>query len=378
MDNRTLLMIPGPTPVSRSIQDEMGRETIAFGDKNFVKDYKSVIEDIKELFGVTGEAFVVAGTGTLAMEMGIANIAKEGDRALIIDNGYFGDRYVQICNRRGIATKVLKAKWGETVTANEVEAELENEDYDIMIATHVDTSTGVAAPIEEFGKLVSDRDTLFVVDGVCATAGIEENLNDMNIDVVITGSQKAFGVAPGLAIVLASQEALDKRDSLGEIRDYYIDFKLWEPIMDDPSGYFATPPVNLIWAMKESLRIIKEEGIENRYQRHKVEAEAFQKGLEALGFEILADKEYRAATLSNVLYMEGVDDNQFRSTLLEEGVQVAGGLGDYAGKMFRIGHMGNIDTHTLVSAMSGIERTLESLGFEGKIGLGVKTYLENR
>lgn len=376
MKNKTLLMIPGPTPVVRSIQDEMGRDTVAFGDANFVKDYKGVIEDLKDLFGAK-ESFVIAGTGTLAMEMGLANISKEGEKVLLLENGFFGKRYLDICERKKLDVKALKVDWGDTVKPEDLEKELEANDYDIVIATHVDTSTGVVAPIEEYGEIIKDK-ALFIVDGVCATAGVKENLEKMNIDMLITGSQKAFGVAPGLAIVMASEKAMAKRESLGEIRDYYIDFKLWKPIMDDPSKYFATPPVNLIWALKESIRIIKEEGLEERYLRHEKEAKAFQKGLEALGFEILAKPEYRAATLSNVLYMDGIDDGEFRKTLLEEGAVVAGGLGDYAGKMFRIGHMGNADLHTLTSAMSAIERTLERLGQKDKMGLGVKTYLENR
>ncbi|SKC80758.1 pyridoxal-phosphate-dependent aminotransferase family protein, partial [Maledivibacter halophilus] len=215
------------------------------------------------------------------------------------------------------------------------------------------------------------KDTMYIVDGVCATAAEPEYMHDFGIDVLLTGSQKAFGVAPGLAIVLAGPTALKRRETLGDIPEYYADFKKWEPIMDNPAKYFATPAVNMIWAFKESVKIIKEEGIENRYERHKKVGRAMQKALEELGFKILAEKDHRAVTLSNLIYPEGIDDGKFRSLLAQEGIAVAGGLGAYAGKMFRLGHMGNIDTHDLVSTLSTIERALYKSGMKDVMGKGV-------
>nr|WP_272879147.1 alanine--glyoxylate aminotransferase family protein [Clostridium sp. Cult2] len=352
----------------------MGRETVAFGDPDFIKDFKEVIEDLKTIFKTKGEAFVVAGTGTLAMEMGIANVTKEGDNVLVVSHGYFGDRYVELCERKGLKVDVISSEWGTIVPVEDIEKKLKEKNYKAITVTHVDTSTGVCAPVAEIGQLVKKyEDTILVVDGVCATAAEPEYLDEMGIDVLITGSQKAFGVAPGLAIVLAGPKALERRKSLGTIRDYYIDFEKWMPIMKDPGKYFGTPPVNMIWALQESLRIIKEEGIENRYERHIKVAKAMQEALEDLGFKILAEKEYRAVTLSNVLYMDGIDDGEFRKKLAEEGAVVAGGLGDYAGKMFRLGHMGNIDTHDLVSTISAIERTLYRLGKKDVLGKGLGT-----
>ncbi|MCF6461849.1 pyridoxal-phosphate-dependent aminotransferase family protein [Clostridium sp. Cult1] len=374
MKNRKLVMIPGPTPVVRSIQDQMGRETVAFGDPGFINDFKEVITDLKTIFKTKGEAFVVAGTGTLAMEMGIANVTKEGDNVLVVSTGFFGDRYVELCERKGLNVDVISSEWGTIVPVEDIEKKLKEKNYKAVTVTHVDTSTGVCAPVAEIGQMVKKfEDTVLVVDGVCATAAEPEYLDEMGIDVLITGSQKAFGVAPGLAIVLAGPKALERRKSLGTIRDYYIDFEKWIPIMNDPAKYFGTPPVNMIWALQESLRIMKEEGIENRYKRHIKVAKAMQAALEEIGFTILAEKEHRAVTLSNVLYMDGIDDGEFRKILAEEGAVVAGGLGAYTGKMFRLGHMGNIDTHDLVSTMSAIERTLYRLGIKDVLGKGVGT-----
>ncbi len=362
MKNKKLVMIPGPTPVVRSIQDQMGRETVSFKDPEFMKDYKDLIVDLKDIFRVKGEAFVVAGTGTMAMEMAIANVTKDGDNVLIVSNGYFGDRYIEICERKGLSVDVLSAEWGDTVTPEEIEEKLKEKDYKAITVTHVDTSTGTVAKVKEIGEVVKKfEDTIYIVDGVCATAGEKEYVDDYNIDILFTGSQKAFGVAPGLAILFAGERALKRREELGTIREYYVDFHKWIPIMNDPSKYFGTPPINLIWALKESVRLIKEEGIEERYQRHIEDASYIQKKLLDMGFDILAKKECRAVTLSNVLYPEGVDDGEFRKVLSEEGVVVAGGLGEYAGKLFRLGHMGNIDKHVIASTLAAIERTLERI-----------------
>lgn len=372
MKTRKLLMIPGPTPVIRSIQDQMGRETIAFGDPAFIKDFKELLEDLKVLFRSSGEVFVVAGTGTMAMEMAIANTTKRGDNVLIVSHGFFGDRFIDLCNRKDLNVDILSSEWGEIVPVEKIREKLREKQYAAMTVTHVDTSTGVCAPVAEIGKMMKEfPETMYIVDGVCATAGEPEYVDDMGIDVLLTGSQKAFGVSPGLAMLWASQKALERRKSLGTIPEFYIDFEKWLPIMKDTSKYYATPAINLIWALKESVRIIKEEGIENRYARHKKNAEAMQAALEAMGFKVLAKEGCRAVTLSNLVYPEGIDDAKFRGLLAEEGMVVAGGLAAYAGRMFRLGHMGNVDKHDLIAVIATIERALHRAGMPVELGKGV-------
>ncbi len=377
MKNKKLVMIPGPTPTVRTITDQLGKETVAFGDPEFVNDFKELVVDLKKLLKVDGECFVVAGTGTLAMEMAVSNVTKKGDNVLIVSNGFFGDRFIDICERKGLNTDVLSAPWGQVVPPEEIEKKLKEKNYAAMTVTHVDTATGAAAPIQEIGKVMKNfPDTVYIVDGVAATAGEREYVDDYGIDILFTGSQKAFGVAPGLLILFAGKKALERRKSLGTIPEYYIDFEKWIPIMNDPSKYFATPAVNMIWALKESVRLINEEGIEARYDRHIRMSDAINAALEVLGFKLLAVKGNRCSTLSNVLYPEGINDAEFRATLVEEGVMVAGGLAAYAGKMFRLGHMGNIDDHTVYSTIAAIERTLIRLGYRYEKGTGLKTLLE--
>jgi aspartate aminotransferase-like enzyme len=378
MKNKKLVMIPGPTPTVRTITDQMGRETVAFGDPAFVKDFKELVIDLKSLLKVDGECFVVAGSGTLAMEMAISNVTKREDNVLIVSNGFFGDRFIDICERKGLNVDLLQAPWGQVVSPEEIEKKLKEKNYAAMTVSHVDTSTGAVAPIKEIGKIAKNfPNTVYIVDGVAATAAEREYVDDYGIDILFTGSQKAFGVAPGLLILWAGKKAIERRKSLGLIPEYYIDFEKWIPIMNDPSKYFATPSVNLVWALKESVRLINEEGIEARYDRHTKVSDAINKSLEALGFSILANENNRCSTLSCVLYPEGINDAEFRSLLSEEGVMVAGGLAAYAGKLFRLGHMGNIDDHTVYSSIAAIERTLIKIDFKYEKGIGLKTLLEN-
>ncbi len=378
MYNRKIVMIPGPTPTVRSIQNAMGRDTAAFGDPDFIKDYKGVIEDVASLLNCSGQAFVIAGTGTLAMEMAVANNTKAGDNILIVSNGFFGDRFLDVTKRKGLNVDIIQGEWGSVVTADEIEKKMSEKVYTAVTVTHVDTATGAVADIASIGKMMSEKhpDTIYIVDGVASTMGVKEDMDNMHIDVLLTGSQKAFGVSPGLAILLASKKSLEKRKTLGDtIPEYYVDYEKWIPIMQDPSKYYATPAVNLIWALQESIRIIKEEGLENRFARHQKWAAAVRAALKSLGFGILAKEGAQSPTLSNAIYMDGVDDAKFRALAQEEGIILAGGLAAYAGKLFRIGHMGNVDIHDLVSAIAAIERVLFRMGIGDKLGVGVGTFM---
>jgi len=308
------------------------------------------------------------------MEMAVANITKRGDSVLVCAHGFFGERFIDICTRKGLEVDVLKAAWGTVYTPEQLDAELSKKKYTAVTVTHVDTSTGVVAPVKAICDMMKAKhpEVLLIVDGVAATGG-EEEWSDWGIDVLFTGTQKAFGVAPGLAMLWTSARAIEKRASMETIPESYFDFQKWIPVMNDPSKYWATPAVNLVWALKESVRIMKEEGLEERYARHSRQAAMFAAAMEALGFRIAAAKENRASTLSVFLYPEGsgLEDMPFRTKLAEEGVQGAGCLGDFLGKGFRLGHMGNIDKHILVGTIASVERACIKCGYKIEPGKGL-------
>jgi aspartate aminotransferase-like enzyme len=337
-------------------------------------DLSAALADLKKIvFCQDGEPFLVAGAGTLAMEIALLNVVGKTDRVLVLSQGYFGDRMAQICASFGLAHDVIASRWGSGVRPEELAARLDARPYGVVVATHVDTATGSCAPIREYADALRGRDLIYIVDGVCATGGIEERMDDWGIDVVLTAAQKCFGVPPGLAVDVFSPRAVAKRRSLPSIPAYYSDILRWLPVMKDPTKYFSTPCVNEIRSFREGTKIMLEEGMPTRFERHRKSAQAIRAALRALGFGLFTEPEFRADTLSVVAYPAGVEDSAFRAVLSRNGVVVAGGLGETAGKVFRMGHMGNLTSADILFAFEAVEKTLSELGYGFTPGAGVKT-----
>jgi aspartate aminotransferase-like enzyme len=340
-------------------------------------DLSGAIEDLKKIvFCADGQPFIIAGAGTLAMEIALLNLAGPAGRVLVLSQGYFGDRMAQICRSFGIGHDLIASPWGSGVRPEELSERLASRAYDIVVATHVDTGTGSCAPIKEYAEVLKGRGILYVVDGVCATGGIEERMDDWGIDVVLTAAQKCFGAPPGLAIDVFSERAMDRRRSLTAVPAYYSDILRWLPVMKDPTKYFSTPCVNEIRAFRESARIMLEEGMDARFERHRTNARAVRAALRALGFGLFTRPEFLADTLSVAAYPAGVEDKAFRTLYAQNGVVVAGGLGEMAGKVFRMGHMGNLTAVDIVFAFEAMEKTLAALGYAFTPGAGVASARE--
>ncbi len=374
MSSAKLLMIPGPSPVVPRILDALAAPTVSHVGPEMVHELRASCEALKQVvFCGGGEAVIAAGGGTLSMEMALLNVTDAArDRVLVLSQGYFGRRMADICGAFGVAHDIIEAEWGQVVSPGELAAHLAKTPYAVVLSTHVDTATGACAPVEEYAKIVAPSGALFVVDGVCATGGIAERMDAWPIDIVLTAAQKCLGAPPGLALAVFSERALEKRRSLPRIPAYYADILRWLPVMRDPAKYFSTPCVNEIRAFYEALRIILEEGLEARFARHERTGRAVRAGLSALGFTFLTDPGSLAATLSVPRYPEGVDDAAFRAGLYARGVVVAGGLAQTAGRVFRIGHMGNLTADDVVFALDAIERTLAGLGFAGEADSAVR------
>jgi aspartate aminotransferase-like enzyme len=374
MSSEKLLLIPGPSPVHPRILQALAQQTVSHVSAVLAQELSTSLANLKTIvFCGQGEPFIIAGAGTLSMEMALVNTIGRGERALVLSQGYFGERMAHICESFGLGCDVLAGAWGQAVPAEDLEQKLAGCHYDAVIATHVDTATGASAPVQDYARVLRGRGLLFILDGVCATGGIEERMDDWGIDVVLTAAQKCFGAPPGLAIAVFSERAMDKRKSLGSVPAYYADILRWLPIMKEPTRYFSTPCVNELRAFYEATRIILEEGLEARFRRHKRTAEAIRAGLVRLGFSFFTDPRYLAETLSVVRYPNGVEDKAFRARYFENGVVVAGGLAETAGRVFRMGHMGNLTSDQVVSAMEALEKTLRSLGYRFDPGSGVQS-----
>ncbi|MBM7666974.1 aspartate aminotransferase-like enzyme [Solibacillus kalamii] len=382
MKNKELLLVPGPTPVMDEIYDALASETRGHTDPRFVETFKNALANTKKLFNTDGEVYVVAGSGTLAMEMAIVNTIAKGERLLVISHGYFGDRFTPLAKAFGIEVDVLQSTWGERVDSKLVEEAVKAINYKAVTITHADTSTGVMSDLETLVPIIKASGALVIVDGVVATAALQEDMSkaygeeDYKIDIVLTGSQKAIGIPPGLAIVAFSQQALAAREQTGTVPAYYADIHNWRAIMDNPAMYFATPPVNLIYAYDVALNIVLEEGMEKREARHITFGKAIRAALRSYGMTPLANEEVAAPTLSCILYPEGIDDAKFRASLANRGVIVAGSLAHLAGKAFRIGHMGNTTAEMLEQAIVVIGEALQEQQLQVDIEKAKKVFLQ--
>lgn len=365
MQQEKLLLIPGPTPVHPRIINSLSLPTVSHVSPVLRQEMKEALANLKEIvFCKRGEPFIISGAGTLAMEMALLNTVKKGERLLVLSQGYFGARMAQIAQSFHISFDIIESPWGRAVSLEELKKIISEKKYAAVASTHVDTATGACAPVKDYAQVLKDQEYLFIVDGVCATGGIEERMDDWGIDVILTAAQKCFGAPPGLAVLVLSEKAMEKRRGMEAIPAYYSDLLNWLPIMKDPSKYFSTPCVNEIRAFGESTKIVLEEGLENRFDRHARTAQAIRAALKRMGFSFFTQKPYLADTLSVVIYPQGVEDKSFRRRLYENGVVVAGGLGELSGKVFRMGHMGNLSTPQVYFALEAIEKTLSSIDYK--------------
>lgn len=377
MTKEKLLLIPGPTPVHPRIINILSLPTVSHVSPVFISEFKEALSNLKKIVLCRqGEPFLVAGSGTLAMEMALLNTVGKQEKYLIVSQGYFGQRMADIGTIFSLQFDIIQSEGGQAVLPEELKKKISGNDYSAVVSTHVDTATGICAPIKEYTDIIRPTDSLFILDGVCATGGIEEKMDDWGIDVILTAAQKCFGVPPGLAVLVFSDKAVQKRKRLDSIFAYYSDILRWLPIMKDPSKYFATPCVNEIRAFNEGTKIILEEGLDVRFQRHRKTAKAIRAALSELGFSFYPENEFFSNTLSVVKYPAGIEDKVFRSGYFDRGIVVAGGLGSTAGSVFRMGHMGNISKSQIMFAIEALEKTLVSIGYKFQLNSGVQAAQE--
>jgi alanine-glyoxylate transaminase/serine-glyoxylate transaminase/serine-pyruvate transaminase len=379
MKDRKLLMIPGPIEFTPEVLRAMGMATGSHVAPNFIEAFGQALERLRQVFlAPDGQPFVVAGSGSLAMDMAAANLVEPGDRALVVNTGYFGDRFAAILDRYGAeVTQVPALAVGDVPALEEVEAALEDGGYKLMTITHVDTSTAVGAPVRDLAALGRRHGVLVVVDGVCSVAGEEMRQDEWGIDLALTASQKAIGVPPGLALVVAGPRAMDafyRRSA--PVGNYYADWTQWLPIMEAyearRAGYYGTPPVNLIWALNVSLGQILDEGMDARFARHQRLSEALKAAIAALGMrQVPVAHDKTANTLTAPYYPEGVDASVL-GYINQEGAILAGGLHPaIKARYFRIGHMGAVSASDILATVGAIERGLRRAGHRFEPGAGL-------
>ncbi|MCF8460093.1 MAG: alanine--glyoxylate aminotransferase family protein [Flavobacteriales bacterium] len=366
MSERKLLMIPGPIEFAPEVMEKLGQPTVSHVAPAFMESFGRALELMRKVWlAPSGQPFIVAGSGTLAMDMAGANLIETGDNVLVVSTGYFGERYAELLKRYGANVTFLQSEVGDVVPLETVEAELASGNYKLMTFTHVDTSTSVLVDAKAMGALAQKYNVLSILDGVCSVAGEEIRQEEWGIDVVVTASQKAVGVPPGLALLVASEKAMSAwRNRKTAVGNYFCDWSLWLPIMQAYEGrnpsYFATPPVNLIQALERSLELILAEGMDARFARHKRLANKFRDEMRSLGMIFIPKSEtVQANTLTAPYYPEGVNGGEFLGKVGQNGVVIAGGLlPSHKTQYFRVGHMGIVSEEHIDRTVDAIKKAL--------------------
>ena len=371
MKNRKLLMIPGPIEFDPEVMAAMGAPTTSHVAPNFIEIFGQALERTRQVFlAEDGQPLLLAGTGTLAMDSAAANLVEPGDRVLLVITGYFSDRFQTIFERYGAQVTRVEAPVGGRPTLDEVESALKNGRYKLLAVTHVDTSTGVINDLRGLAALSQTYGTLLVSDGVCAVAGEEMRMSEWGVDLALTASQKAVGVPPGLALIVARPRALAAFQARSTpVMNYYADWHNWLPVMQAyearKPAYFATPAVNLVHALNTSLGQILAEGMPARFARHQAIGRACKAGLAALGLgQVPLQAEFAANTLSAPRYPAGVDGPQLLAAVNRAGVILAGGLHpQIRAEYFRIGHMGACTAGDVLATVGAVEQGLKECGY---------------
>jgi alanine-glyoxylate transaminase/serine-glyoxylate transaminase/serine-pyruvate transaminase len=380
MKNRTLLMIPGPIEFEPKVLAAMGQPTTSHLAADFIDAFSRALQNMRYVFeSPSGQPLVLAGSGTLAMDCAAANLVEPGDRALVVDTGYFSERFASILERYGAQVTRITAPPGGRPNLEQVKTALEADTYKLMTITHVDTSTAVMAEVQQLAALGRQSDLLVIVDGVCSVAGEQLKMDEWGVDLALTASQKAIGVPPGLALLMIGPHAMAAfQKRVTPVMNYYADWTNWLPVMQayearKPS-YFGTPPVNLVFALDVSLGQILAEGMPKRIARHIAISQACKAGIQALGLtQLPLQPEFAAHTLTAPRFPLGVNGSDFLARVLEAGVTLAGGLLPLIrSEYFRIGHMGAVTLADVLATLSAIETALAGCGYEFTPNIGVE------
>lgn len=339
------LMGPGPSCIYPEVYQALSKPTLGHLDPYFIQIMDGIKELLQKVMKTKNRLTIpLSGTGSAGMEACFVNLIEDGDPVLILINGVFGMRMKDVATRLGAEVDTIEFEWGKPVEVEVVAEKLKNKFYKMVAIVHAETSTGVRNPVAEIGDLLRDSETLYLVDAVTSLGGIEVATDDWGIDALYSGSQKCLSCPPGLAPATFSDRALDViLNRQTKVPNWYLDMSMiaqyWE---GKKRVYHHTAPINMLYALYQSLYLIIEEGLENVFRRHQEMHQRLVEGLEDLGIKLLVDPPYRLPQLNAILIPEGIDDARGRALLREKyKIEIGGGLGPLAGKIWRIGLMGH-------------------------------------
>ncbi len=338
-----LLMGPGPSLVDPRVLQAMAMPLVGHLDPYFLKVMDHTQALLRYVFETENRLTIpVSGTGSAGMEAAVANLIEPGDHALICINGYFGLRLADMAGRYGAQVTTLTRPWGEVFSAAEIQAALERQPAKVVAIVQAETSTGAWQPLDEIAGVVHSAGGLLLVDAVTSLGGLPVRVDATGIDACYSGTQKCLSVPPGLAPLTFGPRAIEAlHNRKTRVANWYLDLSLVEKYWGQERTYHHTAPISANYGLYEGLRVVAEEGLEARWQRHMDNARRLWQGLEALGLSLHVPEKHRLPSLTTVRVPEGVDEANIRARLLHEyNIEIGGGLGELKGKVWRVGLMG--------------------------------------
>jgi aspartate aminotransferase-like enzyme len=364
------LFTPGPTSVPEATLLELAKPVHHHRTGEFRALFNECQGLLQYVFQTKAQVYTITGSGTAAAEAGIVNTIAPGQRALVVTNGKFAERWSSVCSAFGIEHKDIKVEYGEAATAEQIGAELRAAKYDAVILVHSETSTATVCNLEAIARVVrSSGEPILIVDGITSIGALPFKMDDWGVDVAITGSQKALMLPPGLGYLGLSNRAWMAIEKNKGKQRFYLDLAKYRKSIEDGDTPF-TPANTLIEAQRISLKMIQEETLEMVWKRTHITAEAFRQGVRALGFELFSKSP--ADSVTAVKYPAGITDKEFRNHLKNKhNIHLAGGQGSMEGKIFRVNHMGYSDAYDALAVVAAIEHAMKALGKQVNFGAGV-------
>ncbi|MFZ5945534.1 MAG: pyridoxal-phosphate-dependent aminotransferase family protein [Bacillota bacterium] len=375
-----ILMGPGPSNVDPRVLRAMSAPILGHLDPEFLDIMNETMELMRYVFRTKNQlTMAMPGTGSAGMETVLANLIDEGDKVIVCVNGVFGGRMLDICQRLKAEVTLIEAPWGRIIEAEKVKDTLEKTKAKFVALVHAETSTGVLQPLEEISQLCKQYDSMLLVDCVTSLAGTEVKIDEWGIDGAYSGTQKCISCPPGLAPVTFSEQAqkvINSRKT--KVPIWYLDLTMIQNYWGQQRAYHHTAPINMNYALRESLRLIYEEGLEARFARHELHSKALKTGLEAMGIKMWAQEGHRLPMLTSAVIPEGVDDVSVRKYLLNRfNIEIGGGLGEGKGKVWRIGTMGyTCNEQNVLLLLTALESALKAQNYNIESGIGAAAAME--
>jgi serine---pyruvate transaminase len=368
---KNYLLTPGPTPLPPEVCQALGKPIIHHRTPQFQAILKEATEGLKYVFQTQSDVFILTSSGTGAMEAAVVNLLSPQDTAITVEGGKFGERWTELCVSYGINAEVIKVQWGKAVDPGEIEKRLKvNPNIKAVFTTLCETSTGVVNDIEAIGKVVSKYKAVLVVDAISGLGAIDLKTDAWGVDMCVSGSQKGFMLPPGLAFISVSKKAWDAV-AVSKSPRYYFDLKAAKKAIQSVDTPF-TPAISLVIALVEVLKMMREDGLENIFNRHRIMANATKAAMKALGLDLFAPTA-ASDVVTAVKAPVGIDGEKIVKTMRDiYGVTIAGGQAELKGKVFRFAHMGFVEEFDIIAGIACLEKVLTETGYSFELGAGVR------